>query len=119
MVARTDDVESAVEMTLDGAQGKSSDSGDLGDIHLFEEAKQEDGALAGGEAGDRFPDAPYLLLTDELCFCGAFAVGHAGSDVRDIDGIGGNVLPEAEAAGAGVVAGQVEGDADQPGGDGA
>ena len=52
-------------------------------------------------------------------FGGALAIGNAGGDIGDIDGAGGDVLPEAEAAGAGVVAGQVEGDADEPGGDGA
>ena len=56
VVACADDVEGAVEVALDGAQGQAGDLGDLGDVHLFEEAKQEDGALAVGEVGDRLPD---------------------------------------------------------------
>ncbi len=118
-MAGADDVEGAVEVALDGADGEAGDGGDVGDLHLFEEAEEEDGALAGGEGADGLPDGGDLLLGDEVGLGGGLAVGEAGGDFGDVDGGGGEVLPEAEAAGAGVVAGEVEGDADEPGGDGA
>ena len=118
-MACADDVEGAVEVTLDGTQGQAGDFGDLRNVHLFQEAQQEDGALAWRKGGDRLPDEGDLLLGDELGFGGALAIGDDGGDIVDVDGAGGDVLPEAEAAGAGVVAGQVEGDADEPGSDGA
>jgi hypothetical protein len=119
VVAGADDVEGAVEVALDGADGEAGDLGDVGDLHLFEEAEEEDGALAGREGADGLPDFGDLLLGDEVGLGGGVAVGEAGGDLGDVDGGGGEVFPEAEAAGAGVVAGEVEGDADEPGGDGA
>jgi hypothetical protein len=118
-VTRADSVEGAVEVALHGPQGQAGDRSDLGNLHLFKEAQDEDGALAGGELGDRLPDERDLLPGDEVRFGGAFAIGDAGRDVIDIDGTGSDVLPEAEAAGAGVVAGEVEGNADEPGWEGA
>lgn len=114
-MTRTNDAEGAVEVTLDGAEWESGDGGYLMDLHLFDKAKDEDCALAAGEACDRLPDERDLLLGDEVRFRRAFAVGDTGCDLGDIDGMGGGVFPEAEAAGAGVVAGEVEGDAEEPG----
>ena len=119
VVARPDDVEGSVEMALDGAERQAGGGGDLGYIHLFEEAEEEDGALAVGEFGDRVPDKGDLLLGDDAGLGRGGVAGQAGGDVGDVDcGVGG-VFPEAETAGAGVIAGEIEGDADEPGGDGA
>ena len=106
-------------MALDGAEGQAGDGSDLRDIHLFEEAQEKDGALTVRELRDGLPDERDLLLGDELFFGRTVAGWHAGGDVGDVDGAGGGVLPEAEAAGAGMVAGQIEGDADEPGAEGA
>ena len=111
--------ECAVEMGLDGADGKLGDLGDLGQLKLLDEAEHEDVALAGGEAGNRVPDEGELLAGDERGLGRAFAVRNVFGDVGDIDGGLGDFLPEAEAVGAGVVADEVEGDAHEPGEDGA
>lgn len=117
-MAFTDDVESAVEVALDRAEGQTGDGGDLGNVHLFEEAEQEDGALTRREGSDRLPDEGDLLLGDELGFGGGVVIGNEGGYVGYVNGTGGHVLPEAETSGAGVVACEIEGNADEPGGDG-
>ena len=63
-----DDVEGAVEVTLDGTDREASGDGNLGDIHLVQKAEQEDGSLSSGEVGYRLPDERDLLLGDEVRF---------------------------------------------------
>jgi len=58
-VAGADDVEGTVEMALDGADGHAGGKGDLRDLHLFEEAEEEDGALAG----ERVPTVCQMWVT--------------------------------------------------------
>ncbi len=111
--------EGAVEMGFDGADGQAGDGGDFGELQFFEEAKEEDAALAIGELGDALPDEGHLFAGDESGLEGAVAVRNVRGDVGDVDGGFGDPFPEAEAVGAGVVANEVEGDAHKPGGDGA
>ena len=115
----SDGVECAVEVAFDGADGQAEDGGDFGEFELFDEAEDEDGVLALGQFGDGGPDEGHLLAGDESRLGGAVAVGESVGDVGDIDGGIGGALPEAEAVGAGVVAEEVDGDAHEPGGDGA
>ena len=110
--------EGAVEMSFDGADGEAGDGGDFGELQFFEEAKEEDAALAIGELGNALPDEGHLFGGNESGLEGAVAVRNVRGDVGDVDGRFGDPFPEAEAVGAGVVANEVEGDAHKPGGDG-
>lgn len=118
-MASPDDGESAVEMALDCADGQAGGGGDLGEVKLLDEAEEEDGALALGELGYGVPDDGELLPGDEAVFEGAVAVGNVFGDIGDVDCSSRGALPEAETLGAGVVAEEIEGDAHEPGGDGA
>ncbi len=117
-VAVADGAEGAIEMAFDGTDGEAGDGGDVGNLKAFDEAEEEDLALAAGEFGDRIPDESELLAGDQTGLGGASGLGDVGGDVGNIDGAGGGLLPEAEAVGAGVVAQEVERDAHQPGVDG-
>ena len=117
-VAGPDGAERAVEMAFDGTDGQTGDGGDVGNLEAFDEAEEEDLALAAGEFGDRIPDEGELLAGDQTGLGGAAGLGDVGGDVGDIDGAGGGLLPETKAVGAGMVAQEVERDAHQPGVDG-
>ena len=52
-VACADSGEGAVEVAFDGAEREAGGCGDLGKLHLVDEAEEEDGALAVGESSRR------------------------------------------------------------------
>ena len=78
--------EGAVEMSFDGADGQAGDGGDLRQLHLFEEAEQEDVSLALRELRDALPDQGHLFAGDEARLERTVAVGNVGGDVGDVDG---------------------------------
>ncbi len=106
-------------MGLDSADRHSGHFGDRGEIEFFDEAKDEDGALALGEGFDGLPEVLDLLAGDEGRFGRRGLVGDEAGELVRVDGGAGDFFPEAEAVGAGVVADEVEGDAGEPGGGGA
>ncbi len=111
--------ESPVEMSLDGADGHVGDLGDGGEIELFDEAEDKDGALPLGEGFDRLPEMLHLLTGDERGFGRGSLIGDEACELMRVDGGAGNFLPEAEAIGPGVIAHEVERDAGEPGSGGA
>ncbi len=117
-MAGSDDIESTVEVTLDGSQWQPGCDRDFWDVHFLQKSQEEDRALTWREVGDRLPYELDLLLGEEERFRGSFAAGDASGNVGDVDCGVGNVLPESETACAGVITGEVEGDSDQPGSDG-
>lgn len=118
-MACSDGGQRAVEVALDGADRDAGCSGDLGKLHLVDEAEKEDGALPLGEARDGLPDEGHLLGGDEAGVRARVGMRKEGGDLCGVDGGGGGPSPELEALGAGVVAEEVEGDSGEPGGDGA
>ena len=119
VVAAANVIEGAVEVALDRGYGEAGGYGDVGQLHLVYEAEDEDAALTCGELRHGVPDEGHLLGGDEAGLDGGAGLGEVDAGVGDIDAGGGGTLPEAEALGTGVVAEEVDGNAHEPGGDGA
>ncbi len=112
-------LEGAVEVGLDGVDGDAGDGGDLGEFEFLGEAHEEDVALIGGEIEQSSLDLSGLLLDEEAGLGGAFVAGKEVGGVGDVDGGGAGLTPEAELLEALLVADEIDGDAGEPGVDGA
>ena len=108
-----------MEVGLYGVDGNVGDGGDLGELQLFGEAHEEDGALVGREVLEGGVDLGGLLFDEEAGLGGALVAGEEVGGVGDVDGGGAGLTPEAELLEALLVADEIDGDAGEPGADGA
>lgn len=105
----------AKQLRLDAADLNAEDSGDLTQFHLFNKSQCEDGLLLGGELCGCLPDGLEFGPREE----GLLGSGSRG---REVEGFCSAVvreseklLPETDFAAAGMVAGEVDSDAEEPG----
>ena len=111
--------EGAVEVGLDGVDGDAGGGGDLGELQLFGETHEEDGALVGREVLERGVDLGRFFFHEEAGFRGGLVGAEEVGGFGDVDGGGAGLAPEAEFLKALVVADEVDGDGGEPGADGA
>ncbi len=116
---RANGFEGAVEVGLDGVDRHLGDCRDLSEIHLFGEAHEEDGTLVGGEVFEGSDDLGGLFLDEDAGLGGGLVAGEKVGGVGDVDGGGAGLTPEAEFLQALLIADEIDGDAGEPGVDGA
>jgi hypothetical protein len=115
-MTRADVSESTIEVAFDSAERNAGGDDDLGQIHLLDEAKEEDGALPGRQGGDDLPKESDLLGGDQARLDERVGMRNEGGDLAGVDGLSGGAAPETETMGASVIADEIESDAGEPGG---